>query len=154
MAHTYLDEEGFSNSKFNVDFERAAGVAKKVAAGVLLLGAAGAAVGGIASCSHSYLEEKSVVATVTDKAIHVDGDKDSGVSSTYMIYTDHGVFTNGDSLVKGKFNSSDVYGQLKVGCTYKFNYHGFRNSVMSMYPNIDSFTIVPSATQCTTVPKI
>jgi len=118
------------------------------------IGIAAAAVGGIASCSHNYLEEKSVVATVTEKAIHVDGDKDSGVTSTYMIYTDHGVFTNRDSLSKGKFNSSDIYGQLKVGCTYKFNYHGFRNNVMSMYPNIDSFTVVSSPMQATTVPKI
>jgi hypothetical protein len=74
---------------------------------------------------------KDVTATVTDKVVKNDGN-----SSTYLIFTDKGVFENSDSLVNGKWDSSDVYSQIKKGHTYVFHVRGIRNHVLSWYPNI------------------
>ncbi len=46
------------------------------------------------------------------------------------------VFECTDSLYLGKFNSSDVYGQLEVGSTYKVQVAGFRWPFRSWYRNI------------------
>lgn len=57
----------------------------------------------------------------------------------YLIYTTSGVFQNTDSLLNMKFDSSDVYGALKVGKTYDVETTGLRIPVLSMYPNIVEF---------------
>lgn len=74
---------------------------------------------------------KDVTAKVTDKVVKNDGN-----SSTYLIFTDKGVFENSDSLVNGKWNSSDVYSEIKIGKTYTFHVRGIRNHFLSWYPNI------------------
>ena len=114
----------------------------KAAAVVLIGGAIGGVGYGGASAVGSYYTEKTVTATVLDKGITTSSTSDdkgnTTVTSTYMIYTDKGVFTDKDGLVKWKFNSSDMYGQLQKGQTYKFTVHGWRNHFLSIYPNIDS----------------
>ena len=56
----------------------------------------------------------------------------------YLVFTDKGVFENTDSLLNFKWNSSDIYGELKVGETYTFNVYGWRVPFLSMYKNITS----------------
>lgn len=73
---------------------------------------------------------------VTDKIV-----KHSKENSKYLIFTElkNGeirVFQDTDSLVRGKFNSSDVYGEIKVGHEYKFNTYGLRIPFFSKYENI------------------
>jgi hypothetical protein len=46
------------------------------------------------------------------------------------------IVQNEDSLVFGKFNSSDVYGRLQVGHKYHVKTVGYRNNFFSMYPNL------------------
>lgn len=59
-----------------------------------------------------------------------------GRSSRYLIFTDRGVYENTDSLVNGKFNSSDVYSQLEAGSTYACDVTGWRVPFLSWYPNV------------------
>ena len=74
--------------------------------------------------------------TVTDKERVVDGD-----SSYYLVFTEDAndevrVFMNDDEPLRGKFNSSDVQGELKIGCTYELTVVGYRVPFLSMYQNI------------------
>lgn len=87
------------------------------------------------ACSVGTGELRSVTATVTDKSI-----KTKNNDSTYLIYTETKdgieVFQITDSLLAGRFNSSDVYAGIKVGKTYEFKVRGEREELMSWYPNI------------------
>jgi hypothetical protein len=78
------------------------------------------------------------VVTVTDKTV-----KNSKDSSKYLIFTEleNGevrVFQDTDSIIRGKFNSSDIYAEIKVGQKYKFKVYGFRIPALSRYENIVS----------------
>lgn len=74
---------------------------------------------------------------IKDKQISTESTKDkSQVESTYLIYTDQGVFRNDDAGWFVKFNSSDVYGDLDVGKHYRMKVYGWRIPFLSMYPNI------------------
>lgn len=75
---------------------------------------------------------------VTDKERIVEGSEES---SKYLIFADDvsgesRVFENTDTLLRLKWNSSNIQGQLKVGHTYKITVVGLRLSFMSMYENI------------------
>jgi len=74
---------------------------------------------------------------IKDKQISTESDrKKDKVVSTYLIYTDRGVFRNDDAGWFVKFNSSDVYGNLDVGKRYRMKVYGWRIPIFSMYPNI------------------
>lgn len=75
--------------------------------------------------------------TVVDKERQVSGGGDgNAVDSKYIVFTDKEVFENTDSMIRGKMNSSDVQGQLHVGCDYNITAYGFRNNWFSIYRNI------------------
>lgn len=82
---------------------------------------------------------------IKDKQISTESVKteNNKVVSTYLIYTDHGVFRNDDALWHLKWSSSDIYGQLDVGKYYNIKIYGFRIPIFSMYPNIVSITPEP-----------
>jgi hypothetical protein len=63
-----------------------------------------------------------------------------GEGSRYMVFTPNEVFENTDELWLGKFNSSDLYGALKIGCTYEANVVGQRNAFLNWHRNIVSAT--------------
>lgn len=79
--------------------------------------------------------ENTWTATIEDKERINDCSGDT-CESYYLVFTDVGVFKNSDSIIYGKFNSSDVQGRLKIGETYTFTSVGWRVGVFSMYPNI------------------
>ncbi|MBA4274501.1 MAG: hypothetical protein C0436_02485 [Alphaproteobacteria bacterium] len=82
---------------------------------------------------------------IKDKQISTETDKDSGkVISTYLIYTDHGVFRNDDAGWHLKYNSSDFYGDLDVGKRYRLKVYGWRIPLFSMYPNIVRMKELPT----------
>lgn len=60
----------------------------------------------------------------------------SGNSCTNLVYTSGGTFKNSDSLLAGKFNSSDVTGQLCPGGVYKLKVRGYRQGFLNLWPNI------------------
>lgn len=92
--------------------------------GVLLFGAGNFA---LANLNHQVR-----TVTVTEKERVCD----TSNRCQYLIFTDQTTLSNVDSLWHGKFNSSDVYGQIKVGEQYRLTTVGFRFGPLSTYPNI------------------
>lgn len=78
-----------------------------------------------------FLTSREVTATIQDKDRITKTD-----TSYYLIYTDQGVYENTDCWVCLKFASSNVYGNLRIGETYKLKLYGWRIPIISMYPNI------------------
>lgn len=77
------------------------------------------------------------VITVTDK----DRIYETNGQSKYLVFADDEegnslVFENTDTLLRGKMNSSNIQGQLKIGKTYKVTVVGIRNPFCSLYQNI------------------
>jgi len=90
----------------------------------------------------------SSVRTVTDCTVdskerytEVSGDGD-GVSTEQkkILYTSCGVFTVDDNLFFGKFNSADTYGSLAEDETFDLEVVGWRNGLLSWFPNVLSAT--------------
>ncbi len=86
-------------------------------------------------CLTSFNDTEYVV-TVTDKERAANSE-----SSKYLIFAedeqgDTVVFENTDNLLRFKFDSSNIYGKLKIGYTYKITVVGFRVPILSMYQNI------------------
>lgn len=59
-----------------------------------------------------------------------------GKGGRYLIFTNKGVYENTDSLLNGKFNSSDVYAQIEKDKKYECDVIGWRFPFLSWYPNI------------------
>ena len=119
-------------SNFNHRARRASSIHGLVL-GTIVVGFA-AAVG--SSIYYQTTGQETVRAMVTDKERQVKSDGDGGSTSKYIVFTDKEVFENTDSMIRGKWRSSDVQGSLHVGCTYDFNAYGFRNGPFSVYRNI------------------
>lgn len=87
---------------------------------------------------------ETVRAMVTDKERQVSSDSDGATTSKYIVFTDKEVFQNTDSMIRGKWRSSDLQGNLHAGCTYDFNVYGFRNGPFSIYRNMVDAKHVPT----------
>lgn len=92
--------------------------------------------GGLFYIPHLYRDTYAV--TVTEKVV-----KRYDKSDKYLIFTqtangEEMVFENTDSVFEGKFNSSDIYGQLKVNRKYHIKVYGWRIPFFSAYQNIVS----------------
>lgn len=83
------------------------------------------------SCTAQSFNDTVVTATVEKKESVSSKD-----SHTYLFFTDKGVFENDDNLLRGKWNSSDFYNEIKEGKTYKFTLIGWRVPFLSWYKNI------------------
>lgn len=88
-------------------------------------------------CIPDHIElttQDDIEITIKDKE-RVMNPNDSG--SKYLIWSEEGeVFENTDELFLGKFNSSDLYGQLEIGNKYQCHVTGWRNAYMSWYRNL------------------
>jgi hypothetical protein len=102
-------------------------------------------VGAIAFEIFAVTHKTNVTFTVSDKTVKMDCSGKHGCSSKYLIFTDHGVYQDTDSLFYLKFNSSDVYGMLKRNHTYNCKTYGFRIPLISHYKNLVSCKEVKSA---------
>lgn len=85
---------------------------------------------------------RNETATVTDKNV-----KNNSKESKYLIYCEDidgntVVYEVTDSLLHGRFNSSDVYAQISVGKTYEFTVGGSRSGFLSWYPNIYEYKVI------------
>jgi hypothetical protein len=85
---------------------------------------------------------EEVTVTVTDKTV-----KNTGGDGKYLVFAEDEssnivTFEITDSLLKMRFNSSDVYAGIKVGCTYKFTVGGSRVKLFSWYPNIYRYELL------------
>lgn len=84
-----------------------------------------------------YANVESTTITITHKERIVRGSGDS-VSSYYLVYTDRETFALKDDLFYGQFNSSDIYGRIKSGDTYRVTALGVRVPFLSWYRNLVS----------------
>lgn len=80
---------------------------------------------------------REIYGEVTRVAVKNEG-KSKG---KYLVFTENEngemqVLEVSDSWLKGRFNSSDVWGNIKEGKAYKFTVGGSRNEFWSWYPNI------------------
>lgn len=83
--------------------------------------------------SLSYrLSEAETTITIESKDIK------AGVGDgKYLVWTESGgVFSIQDSAMYWSFDSSDRYGELEIGKTYRVKTAGWRIPFFSMYPNI------------------
>lgn len=83
----------------------------------------------------SFNDTEYVVTVVKTERINDNDD------SKYLIFceTENGesiVFENTDSILRGKFDSSDIYAKLQSGKKYKFTVVGIRIKFLSVYQNI------------------
>ncbi len=109
--------------------------------------AAGIIAGTAVEFSAQNSPTETVRVTVTDKDRQVTRNGDN-IDSKYIVFTDKEVFENTDNLLKGKFNSSDIQGQLQRGQQYDLQVNGYRSQVMSHYRNIISATpVAPAASR-------
>ena len=84
----------------------------------------------------SYVHTSTVTATVTGKERIINQSGKDNIESFYLVYTDKGTMKLEDDLMRGNWESSDVYGRLKNDSTYTFIVSGYRFGFLSMYPNI------------------
>lgn len=97
----------------------------------------------VLDCSNDH----TYTITITDKERVTRQYTENSIDSKYLIYgeDENGktyVFEDTDTLFRGKFNSSDVYGALKEGETYELTVIGFRVHILNWYENIIDFKAV------------
>jgi hypothetical protein len=66
-----------------------------------------------------------------------------------LVTTSNEGFFNNENFLFQKFNTRDIFNQLKVGGTYKIKYYGWRNGYNSGFPNILSVEQVINETNTT-----
>jgi hypothetical protein len=106
-----------------------------VTAAVLVL------VAGIAAAVIAYMHSTRDVTVTIDNEQRVCSTSynpkgGSTIDCEYLVYSTGGTFADTDSLLSGKFNSSDVFGELRIGHTYTLRVRGYRLGFLSEYPNI------------------
>lgn len=89
-------------------------------------------VGGLFLGGMYHFNENTQTCTVSGKeSVVKDGDHE------YRVYTEEcGTLVVKDTLIRGRFNSSDTYGKLKENESYELTTNGWRVPVFSMFPNI------------------
>lgn len=95
----------------------------------------------------NFSNDHTYTVTITDKERVTTQVAEGQTDSKYLIYgeDENGktyVFEDTDTLFRGKFNSSDVYGALKEGETYELTVIGFRVHILNWYENIIDFKVV------------
>ncbi len=70
----------------------------------------------------------------------------SNADQLLLVTTENEGFFNMENFLFGKFNTRDIFNQLKVGGTYKIKYYGWRNGFNSGFPNILSVEQVVNET--------
>lgn len=95
----------------------------------------------------NFSNDHTYTVTITDKERVTTQVAEGQTESKYLIYGEDKngktyVFEDTDTLFRGKFNSSDVYGALKEGKTYELTVIGFRVHIFNWYENIIDFKAV------------
>ena len=91
-----------------------------------------------------FVSEDKII-EVTDKTTKFDGSR-----SRYLIFDNADVYEITDAVYivgadagTARFNSSDIYGSLKIGESYNIHTVGIRVPLLSWYPNILSAEPIP-----------
>ncbi|UDL16538.1 hypothetical protein SEA_ZOOMAN_297 [Microbacterium phage Zooman] len=116
----------------------------KLFAGLTLVAVAAVGLTGCSGGSEypggTYTGDKTDCVVNDKQAINRDGKTD------YRVFTDNcGVFGVQDDIWLWQWNSADVFGSIKVGETYDFEAYGWRNGLMSTFPNIKTAHLVDTS---------
>lgn len=120
-------------------------------------------IAGVGLASYTW-HENFEVASVDEKIITVDdyqikpniGKNDHGMivvdsaDDLLLVTSDGESFLNEENFWFGKFNTRDLFNELKVGGTYKIKYYGWREPFYSTFPNILSIEKVVDESNATT----
>jgi len=79
-----------------------------------------------------YQNEQVTICEVEDKWVKRADDKEK-----YLVKCGNEVYQITDLFLKGKFNSSDLYADLKLNQKYEITTTGYRLSFFSEYKNIN-----------------
>lgn len=80
-----------------------------------------------------YQNPEIVIITVQEKYVK----NSKGLGKYMIIDTNNNTYEITDLILKGKFNSSDLYAELKEGKTYEVEITGSRIEWLSCYKNIN-----------------
>lgn len=86
-----------------------------------------------------YGNEREVTCTVNEKWTKRGSGKNS--KDVYLVSCGNEVYKIEDLLWKGKFDSSNIYANLKVGKKYKLTVTGYRFGYFSSYQNINEYEL-------------
>ncbi len=92
-----------------------------------------AVVVGAVLLSPAYLWDK---AHYNERTVSCSVSSKDRAENGMRVYTDCGVFENGDSWFRGKTDSADIWGRIEPGHRYTFRVVGWRFSPTSDFPNI------------------
>lgn len=79
---------------------------------------------------------RDVTFAVDSKERVCDSGSDGQQECRYLVFTDAGTYQVTDTILFGRFDSSDVYGRLDEGETYQGRVAGWRVPFLSRYPNL------------------
>lgn len=85
---------------------------------------------GIPCCAYAKSESTAIGHIKEKTAVSVKN------GYKYLVFTDNEVFEVNDTIVFGRWNSSDLYNSLEKDATYKFTCAGWRVPFLSWYRNI------------------
>lgn len=89
----------------------------------------------------SYMNTEEQVILVTDKYV-------KGEQGRYFVIDENGnAYIVKDLIFKGKFNSTDIYNQIKIGEKYKIETTGYRIRFLSQYKNINKVQKIENSSQ-------
>lgn len=96
----------------------------------------------VPSALYTYGTEEIVTVTVSEKERITSG-SGSGITSKYLVWTEEGeTFELTDSLLRGHFSASDLYGRLDEGVTYRAVVYGWRIPFLSTYRNVVELEVI------------
>ena len=119
-------------------------ITRKVAALILAAGVLAGATG-----CNNLIQNAPITCKVVDKDRSTESSK-NGSKSVFRIYTEgegcDGTYGLADNIFAGNFNSSDMYGRIKVGATYRLTTVGVRNGLFSSFKEITQLSEVSAPT--------
>ena len=100
----------------------------------------------VASSWKYKFAENTYEVLVTDKIVKTSGVYEERVDR-YLVTGIDGFghvmsFEVTDDPVHFKFNSTDIYGGIRIGERYRFKTYGIRVPMLSWYPNIHEYTLM------------
>ena len=93
---------------------------------------------GTITFAYEYMNEQTIKCKIEDKWTK----RKSESQDLYLVNCGGKTYKIADLLFKGKFNSADIYGNLKKGNTYKIKVTGYRIGLFSEYQNINEYKLI------------
>lgn len=126
------DRDFAARNRAAADRQRRIDVWSRVIVGVVIV----AVIAAVFGACQEYMGSTRDVTVRVNKTGQTCTGSGSSHSCTNLVYTSGGTFKNSDSLLAGKFDSSDVTGELCPGGVYKLKVRGYRQGFLNMWPNI------------------